>query len=113
MDELDRDARAERPLAVVRDELDQQRPQPLAAGVHRGDSEPFDEPGIRRDDLAQPQLHLLEIRLDRGDAHAAVPVCSATIPPASRRKSTSAKPCASISAARVSGPGKRRTLAGR
>ena len=49
----------------------------------------------------------------RERAHRATPVCSATIPPAKNRQRMSPKPASSISFAKPSGSGKRRTLAGR
>ena len=48
-----------------------------------------------------------------GEAHAASPVCRATIPPAKSRQRTFSNPAARRSSASSSGPGKRRTLAGR
>ena len=116
--ELDRHAAAHRALAVVGGQVDEQRPKPLPAGVERvahprarrrpgsARSPRGGAPRARRG-TAAPACE------DRLRAHARSPTCSATIPPASSRCRTFANPARCIASARSSGPGNRRTLAGR
>ena len=89
--ELDRDAGRERRRPVAAREEDQQRPQALAAGGKRLDSDGRHQPAAAADGELEPLLELLHVggqprRLaNRGEAHAATPVWSATIPPAKVR----------------------------
>src|SRR5207237_838594 len=73
-----------------------------------------------RERLGKTLLELLEVGVepgggpDGGDrAQRATPVWSATMPPAKSRQRISSNPASSRSFARSSGPGNRRTLAGR
>ena len=126
VDELDRGAGGDGALAGAllrrRAEEDEHRPQALAAGRERLGADLADEPGMGADRALEPHLEQLEVgvepgrRADGGErAHSAllVAVCSATIPPPSSRQRISPKPARRIASARSSGPGKRRTLAGR
>src|SRR5205085_11085055 len=98
---------------------DEHRAKALPARCERFLADRGDDAGMRLDRALEPCLENVEVlvqpasRADVGQrrCHSLTPVCSATIPPANRRYSTSRKPA--ICAARSSGPGKRRTLAGR
>ena len=93
VDELDGDAGGDVRLLPGRGrEEDEQRPQPLAAGRERALARRRDDAGIGGDRLAQARLELLEVRVEPGRladlgerVHAAAPVWSATIEPASSR----------------------------
>ena len=119
--ELDRrGGRDVRLRARRRGEEDEQRAQPLAAGLQRLGADRRDDAAMRRHGRLEPLLELLEVRVEPGrraqvgeGAQRACPSCSATIPPARSRNETSAKPARSSRAASSSGPGNRRTLAGR
>ena len=120
--ELDRDPRGHgRRSSGRRGEEDEQRPEPLAARVQRIARGGGNDPSVRADGLLQPLLELLEVEVEPGRVpdrrqragHVASPMWSATIPPAKVRYETSAKPAEPIRSASSSGPGKRRTLAGR
>src|SRR6266545_1271146 len=97
--QLDRDAGRERRLARRREE-DEQRAQPFASRGERLLADRGDDSRVRLDRPLEPHLELVEVDVEAGSAadflergrHRLTPVCSATIP---------------------SGPGKRRTLAGR
>ena len=125
MHKLDGNSRRDRRRrAGGRGEKGQRGAQPLASRSKRIGSNVGDNAGMARDRHRQPVFNRGEVvgetagavhHLERrGSAcHAAVPVWSATIVPASSRKRTSAKPAPSSLAARSSAPGNRRTLAGR
>ena len=109
-----------RPRARRRGEEDEERPEALTASLERLGADRGDDAPVGRDRRLEPVLELLEIGVEAGRraqvgerAQAAAPRCSATMPPASRRNETSPKPASRSSAARSSGPGNRRTLAGR
>src|SRR5262249_27497730 len=116
----DRDARLERRLVLRRGgEEDEQRPQPLAARERVG-ARGGDDARVAAHRRVEPGLELAEVRREPGrladlrqPRHDASPTWGATIPPASRRKRTLSTPASPSSAASSSGPGKRRTLAGR
>src|SRR4029079_581842 len=102
------------------EELADVRPQPLAAGCERLAPDLGHDPVVAPDRNCQPFLELGEICVEAGGltqlgerAHRAPAVCSATMPPANVRWRTASKRAAAISADSSSGPGKRRTLAGR
>ena len=121
VDELDRDAGDHRRLRPGRRrEVDEQRPQPLPAGGKRLRTDLRDDAAVGADRMLQTVLELAEVGVQPGRltdlrecAQTASAVCSATMLPAKSRKRTSRKPAAAISSASSSGPGKRRTLAGR
>ena len=111
---------------VAGGEEDEQRAQPLAAGGDRVAGRHREGGAGVGGDGGQARLdrrhQLGDVRADRlGDpghgrrAHAAgtVPECRAMIPPAVRIQRTSVSPAPAIAAPRPSGPGKRRTDAGR
>ena len=109
-------------LVRRRAEEDEHRAQALAAGRERVGADLADEPGMGADRALEPLLEQLEIGVEaRGGAdggeraHAALLVAawSATMPPPSRRQPISPKPARRIASPSSSGPGKRRTLAGR
>jgi hypothetical protein len=120
MDELDRDTAGERRIPPARGEEDEERSQPLPSGGERLDPDAADEAGRGAGDGLEPGLQLREVGCeprglaDRGErVQRATPVWSATIPPPRRRNPTSAKPASPRRRASSSGPGKRRTDAGR
>ena len=87
MRQLDRDAAAEGALAIGRGEVDEERPQALAAGRDRVPADRRDEARVAVDRELEPLLELLEVRLrlleDGLRAHGRTAVCSATLPPPS------------------------------
>jgi hypothetical protein len=120
--ELDRDARDDRRRRTGRcRQIDEQRAQPLAACRERFGADFGDDAAIRNDGALESLLEIGEVRVEPGRLadlcqraqRTASAVCNATIPPAKSRNCTSRKPAALISSASSSGPGKRRTLAGR
>ena len=121
VDELDGDTGDDRRLrSWWRREIHEQRPQPLPAGGERLRTDLRDDAPVGADRMLQTVLELAEVGVQPGRltdlcecAQTASAVCSATMPPAKSRKRTSRKPAAAISSASSSGPGKRRTLAGR
>ena len=118
MGELDCHSRAQRLLAVGRGQVDEERTQPLPAGADRVPPDRRNETRIALHGLREPLLELDEVRMgvleDGLGAHEGrSPTCSATLPPPRSLKRTFSNPAATKSAARSSGPGKRRTLAGR
>ena len=128
MGELDGDTGAQRLLAVRRRQVDEQRPETLAAGVDGVPADGRDDPRAMLDGSREPLLELVEVRscflqkrlgaqglrLPSGDeSPGAVATWRATLPPPSSLYRTSSKPALAKSAAKSSGPGKRRTLAGR
>src|SRR5689334_10069354 len=121
MDELDRDAGDDRRLTVARaGQVHEQRAEPLAAGGERLAPHLGDDPLVSPDGRLEPVLELDEVGVEARRlsqlcerAQRASAVCSATMPPANVRKRTESNPAAAINVASSSGPGKRRTLAGR
>ena len=121
MDELHRDAGDHRRIRPGRArEVDEQRAQPLATRGERLAADLRDDSLVAADRMLEPIFELGQVRLEArclaqlGEGGQwAVPVCSATIPPAKVRKRTSRKPAVAIRFASSSGPGNRRTLAGR
>jgi hypothetical protein len=119
--ELDRGRRGDvRPPAGRRREEDEQGAKPLAAGLERLGADLGDDAAVRPDRRLEPLLELLQVGVEArcgaevGErAQRAVPVWSATIPPARSRKDTSPNPVRSRRPLRSAGPGNRRTLAGR
>src|SRR3954447_1717430 len=121
VDELDGDAGDDRRLRPGRRrEVHEQGPQPLPAGCEGLSTDLRDDAAVGADRVLETVLELAEVGVQPGRltnlrkcAQTASAVCSATMLPAKRRKRTSRKPAAAISSASSSGPGKRRTLAGR
>src|SRR2546425_9877523 len=121
MDELARDARDDwRRSPGWRGEIDELGSQPLAAGGERLRSDFGDDASIRTDRVLQALLEILEVSVEAGriqnlgeSRQSTSAVCRATIPPAKSRTRTSRNPAAPIFSASSTGPGKRRTLAGR
>src|ERR1700724_3050107 len=121
VDELDCDARDDGRRRPGRcGQVHQQRSQPLAAGGERLRTHLGDDASIRPDRELQPLLQVAEVPLEAwgfanlGErAHTASAVWSATMPPAKSRTRTLRNPAAWIISPSSSGPGKRRTLAGR
>src|SRR5207237_4819910 len=119
--ELDGNAGCERRLAAAgHREEDELRPEALAAGRERLVADGGDDARVGRHGSGEAFLEGVEVALetrhrpDLGEGgHAAVPTCSATIPPAKRSNRTSSNPFRCNSAASSAGAGKRRTLAGR
>ena len=119
--ELHRDAGHDGRIRPARaGEVDEERPQPLAAGGEGFPADFGDDSVIPPDGGLEPILELGEVRVQAGrlaelreSAHVASAVCRTTIPPAKVRWRTESKPAAAISLDSSSGPGKRRTLAGR
>src|SRR5205823_13047904 len=96
------------------------RSSDLAARRERVRSDGGHDTGVACDRLLEPFFELVEIALEPGrvpdrrkGGHAQAPVCSATMPPANVLYVTCSKPASRIRPASSSGPGKRRTLAGR
>ncbi len=121
MDELDRSARRKRRIVLrASREEDEQRPKAFPARGEGLRSDFGDEPRSGGDGVGEPILEPVEVGVEAGSgadcgdgAQRAVPLCSATMPPANRRQEISSKPASSSSFARPSGAGNRRTLAGR
>src|SRR5438067_3037058 len=122
--ELDGDPRRERRRpSRRRGEEDERRTQPFTAGPERLVAHRRHEAGMGRDGACQPFLERVEVVVEPrhrtdvleacGHAAPASPPWRATIPPAKSRNSTPSKPQRPSRSARSSGPGKRRTLAGR
>jgi hypothetical protein len=117
--ELDRRAGRERRLRGRGCQEDEERPQTLATGRERFAADLRNEARLGPHGRGQTALEVLEIGVearglaDRRKAQLATPMCSATIPPPKVRQRTSSNPAARTSSASSSGPGKRRTLAGR
>ena len=122
VDELDRRAGRDRgPRAGGRGEEGEHRPQALAAGGQRLGADLGDEARMAGHRPVEQLLDLAQVLgearsgpddVERG-AHRAVAVCSATMEPPKSRNCVPSNPLSSISAARSSAPGNRRTLAGR
>ena len=122
VDELDRRPGGDRRLgACGRREEREHRPQALAARGQRLGADLGDEAGMPGH---RPVEQLLDLAQVLGEArrcaddverraHRAVAVCSATIEPPKSRNCVPSNPLSSISTARSSAPGNRRTLAGR
>ena len=114
VDELDRDAGRKRRIVLrASRQEDEQRPQAFSARGEGLGSDLGDEPGSGGDGVGEPILELLEVGVEAGRgadcgerAQRAVPVCSATMPPANRRQEISSKPASSSSFARPFGRGK-------
>ena len=90
MRELDGDAAAKRVLPLRRRQMDEQRPQTFSARLDRGAAHSGDEPRVALDRDLETLLELVEERprfLEDGlGAHSGrTAVCSATLPPPSRR----------------------------
>ena len=89
--ELDRDAAAQRHLAVRSGQVDEQRSQSLATSSDGVATDGPDHARIALDGRLEPLLELVEIRLRvlenrlRLRRHGRTPVCSATLPPPSNR----------------------------
>ena len=110
-----------RPRAGGCGEEREHRSQPLAACRQRFRADLGDESRVPGNRSVEELLDVREVvgeagggshRLERR-AHRAVAVWSATIEPPKSRNAAPSNPTSSISAARSSAPGKRRTLAGR
>ena len=91
VDELDGGPAGDRHLTVGRGQEDEQRPQPFPACRERLGTDRRDETRALLDGRSQPLLEPVEVLVEpralanRRQAHAATPVCSATIPPAKSR----------------------------
>ena len=122
VDELNRRAGRDRGTgAGGRGEEGEHRPEALAARGQSLGADLGDEAGVAGHRRIEELLDLAQVlgeagsgphRLE-GGAHRAVAVCRATMVPPKSRKRAPSNPDSSISVARSSAPGKRRTLAGR
>src|SRR5262249_32020105 len=122
VDELDGDTCSDRRLVFRRGRQEgESRPEPLTPGRERARTDRCHEARVLGDTAAELRLDLGQGLVAPGcrasdpeGGHAGfTPTCSATMPAPSSRYVTSVNPAFSKSALRSSGPGKRRTLAGR
>jgi len=121
VDELDGDTCGDGRLSIRRGgEKCEGRPKPLSSGRQSIRANLRNEAGVMRNGIGKPRFHLDEVFVEPGrcthdlqGAYGLTPVWSATVPPPRSSYWTLSKPARPISADRSSGPGKRRTLAGR